>query len=652
MDDELLNDFLAEAEDILERVGQLMDELGSRPPTIEDIDELFRSIHTVKGGAGMFGWNNTLNTGHTLETYLGKCKNDISLFDYDYVRDFVDLIENLLEANDEMTGEVPTQSEESNDRGELGGDTLKYNSVLFSDFFETFPEIVDGELQKGAKFFEFKVSPSEKEDLIIELENLGIEKFSEEDSGDEVDILVVTPNTVKEDNPIFEKIGKLNNYLEISALESESSNSETVELVEAEKANEEGVKEVTEKSSSQKVDLLRVPTTKVNQALNSVWEIFLLRNQMAYLFEKNKEFLRGNIDMIQEWEMLDNALKRNIAELESTTMGMRMSDLSSLFTRMKKVVRSYQKTSGKKINFETHGDEIELDKKVIDMLGEPLIHLVRNAMDHGIECPEDRAERNKPTEGQIKLSARSLSDKVIITIEDDGKGIDAKAILASAKKKGIDTSQIKTDQEAISLIFSAGFSTAEVVTDVSGRGVGMDAVIRSIEKLGGDVFIETKIGKGSLFHIELPLSMSVVSSILFEVNGKSYGSSINNLVEICRGPASDLQHNNGDTLFPYRGEFLECFDLRNYFSGNPSNDEKGKNQATICVLTINGVKAALRVDRVFKHTEIVVKEMKGVFPSMDCVNGVSILATGEPIFVVSLTKIYNMFKEKGLSHAA
>lgn len=349
--------------------------------------------------------------------------------------------------------------------------------------------------------------------------------------------------------------------------------------------------------------------------------------------------------MNQEWELMDNALKRNVSELEATTMNMRMTDLSSLFKRMEKVVRSYVSSSHKKIIFETEGEDIELDKKVIDMLGEPMIHLVRNAMDHGIESPEERIKAKKLETGTIRLKAKSQSGKVVISIEDDGKGIDGEKILKSAINKGLDCSHINGPDEAVQLIFAAGFSTAEEVTDVSGRGVGMDAVKQSIEQLGGDVKISTAVGKGSTFNVSLPLSMSVVSSIIFKVNGNSYGASINSLIEVCRESENVLNENNNITLFPYRGEFLNCYDLRSVFSGEIKNDEK----LTVCILDFEGEKAAFRVDNVFKHTEIVVKETKGYFPKIDYINGVSILATGEPIFVISMGKIYRDISQGVLS---
>jgi two-component system chemotaxis sensor kinase CheA len=651
MDDDLLNDYLAEAEDILVRVEEILDELSSRSVLIEDIDDLFRSIHTIKGGAGMFGWSNTQNVGHDLETYLGKCKTELSKFNYDFVRERVDIITNLLENNDE--GDLDSLSENQLEETAENSINHGYCSVYFADFVHNFDELLDLEISSGKLIYELKVPLLVNEKIKKFLKNIKADILSESEVESFILLLLSVPNECVNEKLIsqLERIGDFN---EITKGQEEEVGTLVVNInqaaIEIDSSDEAHNPEKNKAVGNSKKDLLRVPTSKLNEALNSVWEIFLLRNQIAYLFEKNKDFLKKNIDMVQEWEILDNALKRNISELESTTMSMRMNDLSSLFSRMQKVVRSYQKNCGKEINFITEGDDIELDKKIIDMLGEPLIHLVRNAMDHGIETAEVRQASQKPKSGTISLKAVTQSDKVIIELVDDGKGIDGKKILKKAQEKGLDTTNIKTDEDAIDLIFSPGFSTAEEVTDVSGRGVGMDAVRRSIQKIGGEVFIETTVGKGSSFKIELPLSMSVVSSILYEINGKTYGSSINNLIEVCRESEDELHINGKEVFFSYRGDFIECYDLRDHFDGEQS--EKDNKNASYCILEMNSKKVAMRVDRVFKHTEIVVKEMKGVFPDINFVNGISILATGEPIFVVSLTKLYRNFKEGGMSHAA
>ena len=553
MDDELLDDFLQEVEDILGRVSKLLDDLKTRKINDKDIDSLFRDIHTVKGGAAMFSMEVVKNEAHSLETYLGTCKKDLDQFDLKYVQEQVDVIEN-----------------------KLGGGN----------------------------------APSEDA---------------------EIDTKVPAESTLKDSNENIEAKA-------------------TQEIVTAAPSEDENAPPSSPDLATTKKDVLRIPVEKVNRTLNNIWEILLLRNQIAYLFEKNKTRLKDYLDVVQEWEILDTSLRRNISDLETTAMSMRMNDMNSLFSRMKKMVRSYSKSTGKDIEIKTNGSSIELDKKVLDMLGEPFTHLIRNAIDHGIEDEATRIKLKKNPLGTITIAAQSLSDKVIITVQDDGKGIDSKKLLAKAKEKGMNVSHLKSEQDILNIIFQPGFTTAEKVSDVSGRGVGMDAVSQSITRLGGTVSLHTELGIGTTISIELPLSMSVVSSIIYEVNESAYASGINSIIEVCREHEDVIINNNGEHLFPYRGSFLPCYDLREHLHTDKQSESE---MASLFILDVNKQLIALRVGKILRHTDIVVKEMKGAFPQIESITGVSILSTGQPIFILSLPNLYKSINlERNFQNAA
>lgn len=358
MDEELLNDYLEEVSDIMERVETVLENLQDRSPELSDIDELFRSIHTVKGGAGMFSWENTQNTGHTLETYLGECKKNITSFDFRYVRKMVDKISKLLENNDEDT-DGEGFKEEPVDVSKAASDG-NYQSLFFTKFVEDFSEILAGEEARGMSFFEFKLPGKAEVKFFEAVEKYGVEKFSEETEQGKKCLLVTIPTEMINDL-LLTTLSKLEGFNKVERSSNTSRPDSTIAIT-----NNELKKKSKEKAKvkSGPSEMLRVPLTSVNDALNNIWEVFLLRNQMSYLFEKNKIFLKGNPDMAQEWELMDNALKRNITELETTAMSMRMNDLSSLFSRMRKVVRSYAESSNKEIEFITEGDDISLIKKL------------------------------------------------------------------------------------------------------------------------------------------------------------------------------------------------------------------------------------------------------------------------------------------------
>ncbi|RME14849.1 MAG: hypothetical protein D6797_07915 [Bdellovibrio sp.] len=581
--DELLPEYIEESKDLLEEVNDILERASETGVTEEDIQVIFRNIHTIKGGASMFGMENTQKTAHELENFLGQCKENKDLFDYDKVRDAVDTIEALIQNHDQLK-----MKEEKNESGEKPSEAEALNqeeAVQKNDSPAKTVETVGKDTQKF-----------ESQDFHKDSQKINHQKSSKNDQG---------------------------------AAGNRSSSS----------ANEE------------RDEVLRVPLSSINKALNNIWEIFLLRNQLSYLIEKNKDFLKKNPDFIQEWDILDASLRRNISEIESHTMRMRMSPLKNIFVRMEKVVRSYTKETGKKIRVSTQGKNIELDKKVIDMLAEPMVHLIRNAMDHGIETPEERKEKGKEEEGHISIEAQIVSDKVIVKVQDDGRGIDAEKLKQKAIQNGLDISHLQNEEDAVNLIFHPGLSTAEKVSDVSGRGVGMDAVKTSILSLGGEVFVETQLGQGTLFTIELPLSMSVVSSIIYEINGREYASPINDIIEICRDESSKIVSNNDELFFSFRDEFIPCLDLRKVYH---SDSFKEEDEVTACVLRCGERKVALRVSKVKVHTDLVVKETKDYFQSLPEISGVTILATGKPIFMLPFDRILkkmSCYKPERYKHA-
>ncbi len=387
-------------------------------------------------------------------------------------------------------------------------------------------------------------------------------------------------------------------------------------------------------------DFIRVPVNRMNDTLNAISEVFLIRNQMVYLVERYKGATLDRKDFLQNWELLDGAMRRGIGDLERTAMSMRMMTVQGLFSRMGRVVQTYTGESGKKIQFLTTGESTELDKKIMDTLGEPLIHLIRNAMDHGIERPEERLAKGKPEIGTIHLQASLSGNEAILKIEDDGKGIDPAHLLTIAKAKGIDTSQITDDKSVVDLIFLPGFSTAEMVSDVSGRGVGMDAVKTSVQSLGGRISTFTEKDKGTTFTIRLPVSMSLISSILVDINGLKYAIPNYEVLESRQIPLTELKLNGGKSYFSFRNHFAVCMDLCSLLQSTQSKSTEYSKSASIILFNTESGYVAARVSRLERNTEIIVKPTSKLSAQLPFVTGVSVLPTGEPIFVLSLLRLW------------
>lgn len=321
-----------------------------------------------------------------------------------------------------------------------------------------------------------------------------------------------------------------------------------------------------------------------------------------------------------------------------------MTPVKGLFQRMDTTVRSYAETAGKKISVVLSGNDTELDKSIIDTLAEPLIHLVRNAMDHGIEGPEARRLAAKPEIGTIHLGAEVRGNEVVVTVRDDGKGIDATKVLASARKKGLDVTTIKTEAKALDLIFMPGFSTAEQVNEVSGRGVGMDAVRTYVENIGGNITLTTEVGVGTTFSLCLPLGMSVIPVIIVNVNRQLYAISINDVLETRRVSAEEVLANGPSFYFEYKGELIECIFLENYLSGSENINHLIKRRSlALCIVRANGRNLAFCVTDLVSNTEIVAKPLPALAPRLPYITGVAVLVSGEPAFVLSLGKWYQRF---------
>ncbi len=386
-------------------------------------------------------------------------------------------------------------------------------------------------------------------------------------------------------------------------------------------------------------EMIRVPVDRIQKNHDITTEIFLIRNQIAHLLEEESKSSKIRDEFFMQWEVLDNSLRQRIVELENIVLSMRMTPVKSLFTRMEKTVRTYCSSSSKKIDVNLAGSETEMDKKILDSLADPMIHLIRNAMDHGVEQPEDRVAVGKESTGNINLTAYIAGNEAVIEISDDGKGIDAKAILASAEKKGLDVSRVNSEQEMLQLIFAPGFSTAEQVSDVSGRGVGMDAVKTYIDKAGGKITIDTEIGSGTTFSLHLPIGLSVIPALILRVGDQLYGVPTHDIVATYTMTKKDISTNRDGFLVNLLGEFTPCVFLNDFFDNDDCASSHVSSSIFVCVANVNGRKLAFVADSIEANTELIVKPLPTGCPDFSYLNGVSILATGEPAFILSLDKL-------------
>jgi two-component system chemotaxis sensor kinase CheA len=317
------------------------------------------------------------------------------------------------------------------------------------------------------------------------------------------------------------------------------------------------------------------------------------------------------------------------------------------------MLRDLAKNSGKKIELQMVGEDTEIDKSLIEELSDPLIHLIRNSADHGIEQPEVRTRSGKPETGTVVLRARHEGDSVLVEIEDDGKGIDPRVIRAKALEKGIITQEKAdqlTDEEAINLIFLPGFSTAQTITDISGRGVGMDVVKSNVRKLNGSVAVSSAVGQGSIFTIKLPLTLAIIDALLMRAGGQVFALPGTAVEETLLVPWDTVSHLTRRKAINLRGEVLGVTRLRDllHFKETPGQTQRQDEELPVVVVSTGGRRMGIIVDAFLRRQEMVIKPLAPYLASLPGISGASILGDGGVVLILDPAELLMLAIEEAL----
>jgi two-component system chemotaxis sensor kinase CheA len=385
---------------------------------------------------------------------------------------------------------------------------------------------------------------------------------------------------------------------------------------------------------------IRVAIEKIDELMNSVGEIVITQSMLTQLSS------RVHGDTADRLRTGLAQLERNVRELQESVMRVRMLPISSVFSRFPRLVRDLSQRLGKNIELKMTGEGTELDKTVLERIGDPLVHLVRNCIDHGIEMPDVRAQAGKGAAGTVHLNAYHKGGSIIIEVMDDGKGLDRSRILAKARAKGLVGQNDPLSDEAINdLIFLAGFSTAEQTTDLSGRGVGMDVVRRNIKQLGGTVELRSEQGKGTRFTIALPLTLAIVDGQSVAVGTETYIVPLVTIVESLQlkpGSARTLVHRG--EVFPFRGDYLPIIRLHEIFGIEARTDEL--HEGLIMVVEGDGRKVGLFVDDLLGQQQVVIKSMETNYGRIDGVSGATILGEGMVALILDIPGLIRVAAER------
>lgn len=458
---------------------------------------------------------------------------------------------------------------------------------------------------------------SAEHDTSLERSNLSIQKKSDQ----------IEPHVPSKPGPVLETISNVSKNIKPPSVKSSQ-----VKPVNANDAISE------QKSSS----TIRVDHEKLDHLMNLIGELIINRNRYTMLARRLEE--QGtNADVAEVAQDLSEttyAMARISDELQDTIMKVRMVPVASVFSRFPRLVRDLSRKSGKEVDLVLEGEETELDKSVVEVIGDPLVHLIRNAVDHGIEPESERIAQGKPTKGKVTLRAYHKGNSVAIEIEDDGKGLDPDKLREVAIKKGIlsiEEAKLLDDREAMELIFAPGFSSAEKITDISGRGVGMDVVRTNIKNLKGSISIFSEIGKGTRFTLSLPLTLAIIDALMVNVAGEVFAIPLDAVSETTKLEASKLNDINGRKAVTLRGEVLGLIELSELLN---LPQEEHTDVLSIVIIHSNERRLGLVVDKLLERQEIVIKPLGSYLGDIPCISGATIMGDGGVILILDPHEIY------------
>lgn len=392
---------------------------------------------------------------------------------------------------------------------------------------------------------------------------------------------------------------------------------------------------------ARKAAAIKVDQSRIDALMSLAGELIVAKNSLPFL-ARRAEDLYSSRQMAREIKAQYEVINRIADDLQTAVMQVRMVPVSHVFQRFTRLVRDLARRLDKQIRLEIEGEETEADKTVVEELADPLVHLLRNSIDHGLEKPDERRQAAKPEEGVLRLSAQQIDDRVVIEISDDGRGIDVDKVKRKALDRGlIDEATFATigDQDALQLIMEAGLSTADQVSDLSGRGVGMDVVRSMVRRTGGTIAVRSERGRGTSVTISLPLSMSVHRVMMIDVDRDVFGVPIDNIVESVRVPVSGIHRHKAQETIVLRDRLIPLCRLRQVLELSSSHDANGREEESVLVVNVSGDEVGLVVDNFRSGVDIIIKPLDGILAGLRQYSGAALLGDGSVLLVLNLREL-------------
>ncbi len=672
--------FFDESDEHLDDMEQLLMSLDVESPDPEELNSIFRAAHSIKGGSGIFGFDALMNLTHVMENLLDKARNNELSVTADIVNVLLETLDVLKDTLNAYRDETPVPEDsiaerikilngvingQSTDAASGDGDDSSEVSVnaqnesAQDDSFGFFDDEPNSAIEAADDSFGFFDDEPVNEALShgdnTKSENNdddGFGFFDDEISNNTVDAQTETTKAetaeVEQGFGFFEdapSATNINTSLEIASsnnAQSASTQLNTATTSNNDKAPTSGVAPTTtqaktppkppaKKSTARESASIRVDTTKIDAMVNLVGELVITQSMLSMIGQD----VEGQVG--ERLQLAIDELQRNTREIQESVMSMRMLPLTATFNRFPRLVRDLAGKLGKQVELVLQGGSTEIDKSLIEKIVDPLTHLVRNSIDHGIEMPDKRVAAGKPEKGTVILSAEQKGGSIIISIIDDGGGLHRDKILDKARSNGLTVSDDMPDSEVWQLIFQPGFSTAEAITDVSGRGVGMDVVRRNIESIGGRIDIESSAGEGSAFFIHLPLTLAIVDGMCVSVGKQIFVIPLLNIIESFQPTKQQLKTLGNDTVLYIRDQYWPLVPLYDFMEVEDA--ALSPTEGIVVLLESSKKRFGVLVDALVGQQQVVIKSLEEHYRKVAGIAGATIMGDGKVALIIDADSI-------------
>jgi len=672
--------FFDESDEHLDDMEQLLMSLDVESPDPEELNSIFRAAHSIKGGSGIFGFDALMNLTHVMENLLDKARNNELSVTADIVNVLLETLDVLKDTLNAYRDETPVPEDsiaerikilngvingQSTDAASGDGDDSSEVSVNAQNesaqddsfgFFDDEPNSAIEAADDGFGFFdEEAVNEALSHGDNTKSENNdddGFGFFDDEISNNTVGAQTATTKAetaeVEQGFGFFEdapSATNINTSLEIASsnnAQSASTQLNTATTSNNDKAPTSGVAPTTtqaktppkppaKKSTARESASIRVDTTKIDAMVNLVGELVITQSMLSMIGQD----VEGQVG--ERLQLAIDELQRNTREIQESVMSMRMLPLTATFNRFPRLVRDLAGKLGKQVELVLQGGSTEIDKSLIEKIVDPLTHLVRNSIDHGIEMPDKRVAAGKPEKGTVILSAEQKGGSIIISIIDDGGGLHRDKILDKARSNGLTVSDDMPDSEVWQLIFQPGFSTAEAITDVSGRGVGMDVVRRNIESIGGRIDIESSAGEGSAFFIHLPLTLAIVDGMCVSVGKQIFVIPLLNIIESFQPTKQQLKTLGNDTVLYIRDQYWPLVPLYDFMEVEDA--ALSPTEGIVVLLESSKKRFGVLVDALVGQQQVVIKSLEEHYRKVAGIAGATIMGDGKVALIIDADSI-------------